>query len=155
VFIDEPLALEGCRTAFLRLRRMEAERLHVSFKLCDSVCLSRSGKSPSPYSDGARPSVEKERTDDDIATLPVSDILSDASDALKRLLLVHDWRQEAFGDTCGCVTLPQSAMLPCPGTAHFVEPRDLGGDLEADHLPDIREERSEKLPSRKELEPEY
>lgn len=43
VIIDEPLVLEGWRTAFFKLRRIEAERLHVSFKLCDSVCLSRSG----------------------------------------------------------------------------------------------------------------
>ena len=46
-------------------------------------------------------------------------------------------------------------MCPWPGTAHFVEPRERGGDLEADHLPDIKEDRSETLPSRKELDPEY
>ena len=43
VFIDEPLVFEGWRTAFFKLRRIEAERLQVSFKLCESVCLSRSG----------------------------------------------------------------------------------------------------------------
>jgi hypothetical protein len=39
-------------------------------------------------------------------------------------------------------------IYPCPGTAHLVEPRCLGGDPEIDHLPDAEstEERSDMLP---------
>ena len=39
-------------------------------------------------------------------------------------------------------------IYPCPGTAHLVEPRCLGGVPETDHLPEAEntEERSDMLP---------
>ena len=42
-------------------------------------------------------------------------------------------------------------IYPCPGTAHLVEPRRLGGDEETDHLPEaeMTEERSDMLPVKK------
>jgi hypothetical protein len=45
-------------------------------------------------------------------------------------------------------------MLPCPGTAHLVEPRILPGEREDERRDECSEERSERLPSRREPEPE-
>ena len=85
--------LLGDRSAFFRLRRIDADRFAGSLTWCASLSCSRSSPSPLvlPYSEGAGPSVENERTDGagecPPLALPVSEALSD--DAFKLCPLCH------------------------------------------------------------------